>query len=332
MLSILLTIAFTGCQSTEAPAPEAIAAPGFEGSWDLTEDTGERTFASWIEVTPDGDGWKGRFLHRGGHAMPALVEISEGELKVTQQSDAETPNRQVTQQAGAETPNRPDRPERIWPVLTGRLEGDLLVGTGTTARGDTFNFTGERAPDRLEGSDREVEWGEPVELFNGKDMTGWEVIGTRESKWKVEDGVMVNADSGAQIRTVDEYRDFKLHVEFKIPAKSNSGIYLRGRYETQVADNYGMEPFSRGVGGIYGYITPTVNAEKPAGEWNTVDATLIGYRVTIAINGVTTIDGQLIDGITGGALDANERDPGPIMLQGDHGTVSYRNIVLTPAK
>ncbi len=316
MLTILLTIAFTGCQSTEAPAEEAITAPGFEGSWDLTEDTGERTFASWIEVTPDGDGWKGRFLHRGGHAMPALVEINDGELKVTQQGDAETP----------------DRPDRVWPVLTGRLEGDRLVGTGTTARGDTFNFTGDRAPDRLEGSDREVEWGEPVELFNGKDMTGWEVIGTRESKWKVEDGIMVNEDSGANIRTVGEFRDFKLHIEFKIPPKSNSGIYLRGRYETQVADNYGMEPFSRGVGGIYGYIAPTVNAEKPAGEWNTVDATLIGYRVTIAINGVTTIDGQLIDGITGGALDANERDPGPIQLQGDHGTVSYRNIVLTPAK
>ena len=316
MLTILLTIAFTGCQSTEAPAEEAIAAPGFEGSWDITEDTGERTFASWIEVTPDGDGWTGRFLHRGGHAMPALVEISEGELKVTQQADAETP----------------DRPDRTWPVLTGRLEGDRLVGTGMTARGDAFTFSGDRAPDRLEGSDRVVEWGEPVELFNGKDMAGWEVIGTRESQWKVEDGIMVNADSGANIRTVDEYRDFKLHIEFKIPEKSNSGIYLRGRYETQVADNYGMEPFSRGVGGIYGYITPTVNAEKPAGEWNTVDATLIGYRVTIAINGVTTIDGQLIDGITGGALDANERDPGPIQLQGDHGTVSYRNIVLTPAK
>lgn len=321
-MSLLLTFAFFGCQSAEPPAEEAVATPGFEGRWDLTESTAERTYASWIEVTPEGDGWKGRFLHRGGHAMPALVEITDGELKVTQQPDEGTPER----------PRNPDQPERTWPVLNGRLEGDRLVGTGTTSRGDAFDFTGERAPDRLEGSDRVVEWGEPIELFNGKDMAGWEVVGTRESMWKVEDGILVNADSGAQIRTVDEYRDFKLHIEFKIPEKSNSGIYLRGRYETQVADNYGMEPFSRGVGGIYGYITPTVNAEKPAGEWNTVDVTLIGYRVTVAINGVTTIDGKLIDGITGGALNSNEAAPGPIMLQGDHGTVSYRNIVLTPAK
>ena len=121
-------------------------------------------------------------------------------------------------------------------------------------------------------------------------------------------------------------------VEFKIPPESNSGIYLRGRYETQVADDYGKEPYIRMVGGIYGQIAPLVNACKPAGEWNVLDATLVGYRVTILLNGQTTVDGQLIDGITGGALSADERAPGPIMLQGDHGQVSYRNIVLTPAK
>ncbi len=316
MIILLLAAAFIGCQAAEPPDEEVADTPGFEGRWDLTEDTGERTYASWLEVTPEGDGWTGRFLHRGGHAMPARIEISEGEMKVTMLPEEETPS----------------RPDRIWPVLTARLEGDRLVGTGTDARENTFTFTGERAPDRLEGSDRAVEWGEPIELFNGTDLTGWEAIGNRESKWKAEDGILVNEDSGANIRTVDEFRDFKLHIEFKIPEKSNSGIYLRGRYETQVADNYGMEPFSRGVGGIYGYITPTVNAAKPAGEWNTVEATLIGYRVTIVVNGETTIDGQLIDGITGGALSADERAPGPIMLQGDHGPVSYRNIVLTPAK
>ena len=247
--------------------------------------------------------------------MPAQVEITGDELTVTMQK---------------EDPEA-DWSERTPPVLKGKIEGDRLVGTGTSWRDAPFTFTGERAPDRLEGSDRAVEWGEPIELFNGKDMTGWETIGDRTSEWKAEDGLMVNAKSGANIRTVDEYRDFKLHIEFKIPEGSNSGIYLRGRYETQVADTYGMEPFSRGVGGIYGFVTPTVNAAKPAGEWNTVDVTLVGYRVTVVVNGETTIDGKLIDGITGGALNPNESDPGPIMLQGDHGTVSYRNIVLTPA-
>ena len=327
IISVLLTVSFIGCQSAEPPAEEAADTPSFEGRWDLSEDDGERTYVSWLEVTSDGEGWKGRFLHRGGHAVVSQVEISGDELKVTMLPEAAPANRPDR----PDQPDRPERPERIFPVLTGKMEGERLVGTGTSSRGDTFNFSGDRAPDRLEGSDREVEWGEPIQLFDGTDMSSWETIGNRDSLWKVEDGLMVNEDSGANIRTVGEYRDFKLHVEFRIPEGSNSGIYLRGRYETQVADNYGAEPFSRGVGGIYGYITPTVNAAKPAGEWNTIDATLIGYRVTIVVNGVTTIDGQLIDGITGGALDPNESDPGPIMLQGDHGTVSYRNIVLTPA-
>ena len=316
IFAILLALTFIGCQQAAAPAEEVADTPSFEGCWNLSEVTAERTFVSWLEVTADGEGWKGRFLHRGGHAMPAQVEITEGELKVTMLPEEETP----------------DRPDRVWPTLTGKLEGDRLVGTILNSREETVDFSGDRAPDRLEGSDREVEWGEPIQLFSGSDMAGWETIGNRPSQWKAVDGLMVNEKSGANIRTADEYRDFKLHVEFKIPEGSNSGIYLRGRYETQVADTYGMEPFSRGVGGIYGFVTPTVNAAKPAGEWNAVDATIIGYRVTIVVNGVTTIDGQLIDGITGGALNTNESAPGPIMLQGDHGSVSYQNIVLTPAK
>ena len=91
-------------------------------------------------------------------------------------------------------------------------------------------------------------------------------------------------------------------------------------------DQYGLPPHSRGNGGIYGYIAPTVNAVKPAGEWNTLDATIIGYRVTIVLNGRKVIDGKLIDGITGGAIDSNEAAPGPILLQGDHGPVYYRNV------
>jgi hypothetical protein len=176
-----------------------------------------------------------------------------------------------------------------------------------------------------------VTWGEPVELFNGQDLDGWVVIGDASSNWKAVGGILSNEKSGANIRTASQFRDFKLHAEFRIPKGSNSGIYLRGRYETQVADLHGQPPHNRGVGGIYGHLTPTVNMAKPAGEWNLVDLTLIGYRVTVAVNGVTTIDGELLPGITGGALDANESGPGPIMLQGDHGPVFYRNLVLTPA-
>ncbi len=316
IVGLLLMITFVGCQSAEPPVEEAAAAPTFEGCWNITETFEERTASSWIQIKPEGDGWTGLFLHRGGHPMPAAVEITGDELKVTMQK---------------EDPEA-DWSERTPPVLIGKLEGERLVGTGTSWREAPLTFTGERAPDRLEGSDREVEWGEPIDLLAGGDLSAWQVLeGRRPSQWKVEDGMLVNAESGANLRTVDEFRDFKLHIEFKIPPKSNSGIYMRGRYETQVADTFGMEPFSRAVGGIYGHLTPTVNAAKPAGEWNTVDLTLVGYRVTVVVNDQTTIDGQLLPGITGGALDPNESEPGPIMLQGDHGTVSYRNIVITPA-
>ncbi len=299
-----------------ALAMGTVLAGGLEGRWNVTEDNGKRKSNSWLEITRDGDGWKGLFLHRGGHPMAAEVTIEGKELKVTMAPDDAYANRS----------NR--KPS----TLSGKLESGKLVGTGTSWNGDPFKWTSVRAPDRSVGSDRKVEWGTPVTLFNGKNLSGWKTLGTRENQWKAVDGILTNQGTGANLRTVEEFRDFKLHIEFKIPAKSNSGIYLRGRYETQVADTHGMEPFSRGVGGIYGHLTPSVNAAKPAGEWNTVEATLIGYRVTLVVNGQTTIDGELLPGITGGALDTNETAPGPIMLQGDHGAVYYRNIVLTPAK
>ena len=128
------------------------------------------------------------------------------------------------------------------------------------------------------------------------------------------------------------YDDFKLHVEVRYPKGSNSGIYLRGRYEVQVEDNYGNDPESILFGGIYGFLTPNQMAAKPAGEWQVFDITLIGRRVSIIANEKPIIIDQLIPGITGGALDSKEALPGPIMLQGDHGIVEYRNIYIQQPK
>lgn len=293
----------------------AFAQEGMEGRWLLTETVDERDFASWLRVTRQpGLHWKALYLHRGGHPLPANVTVDGNRIQVQVVPESHYSGRQDVR----------------WPALTGTLEDDKLTGTGTDRRGNTFSWVAERAPERLEGSDRKVEWGEPIKLIS-PDLSGWETLGTRESQWVFENGLMVNQATGANIRTTEEFRDFRLHVEFRIPEGSNSGIYLRGRYETQVADDYGKEPYTRMVGGIYGQIAPVINATMPAGEWNVLDVTLIGYRVTIHLNGQTTVDGQLIGGITGGALNSDERAPGPIMLQGDHGPVQYRNIVLTPA-
>ena len=117
-----------------------------------------------------------------------------------------------------------------------------------------------------------------------------------------------------------------MQLEVRYPKGSNSGIYLRGRYEVQVEDSYGKDPSSILFGAVYGFLTPNQMAAKPAGEWQKFDITLIGRRVTVSINGKTIIHDQIIPGITGGALDSHEGLPGPIMLQGDHGKVEYRNI------
>ena len=299
-------------------AGAVFAAGDFEGRWDLTEKAQGREYASWLEISKKGSGWTGRLLSRSGHAMPAKVLVEGDELNVVMLDD--NPERQ-----------RPSN--RKWPALTGRLVEGKLEGTGSDSRGRPFEWTGSRAPDRSEGCGRKVTWGKPIQIFNGKDLGGWQPMpGRRPSQWMVNDGVLANKDSGANLRTTGTFRDFKLQAEYKVPEGSNSGIYLRGRYEMQVVDQYGRPPHSRGNGGIYGYIAPTVNAVKPAGEWNTLDATIIGYRVTIVLNGRKVVDGKLIDGITGGAIDSNEAAPGPILLQGDHGPVYYRNVVLTPAK
>jgi hypothetical protein len=145
-------------------------------------------------------------------------------------------------------------------------------------------------------------------------------------------GVLQSPKSGSNLITDEKFNDFKLHIEFRYPKESNSGVYLRGRYEVQVSDNKGEAPLKDYFGAIYGFIEPVEQAAKAAGEWQTYDITLVGRLVTVVANGKTIICNAPIPGITGGALDSNEGEPGPIMLQGDHGPIEYRNIVITPAK
>jgi hypothetical protein len=117
-----------------------------------------------------------------------------------------------------------------------------------------------------------------------------------------------------------------------VPEGGNSGIYLRGRYEVQVLDDAGNQPHDRGMGGVYGQVSPTTQPALAAGEWQTFDITLVGRRVTVVLNSITIIDDAEIPGITGGALDSNEGQPGPLMLQGDHGGIRYRNIRVREGK
>jgi hypothetical protein len=205
--------------------------------------------------------------------------------------------------------------------------------TGAQKRGDaTAQIAGVRAP-ALKRSEPKA-WTSPEPLFNGKDLTGWEPDKPDINHWVAKDGVLLNEAHGANLRSTRKFEDFKLHIEFNCPEEGNSGVYLRGRYEVQVEyEKPGTEDPFHSMGSIYGFLAPKVELPRQAGQWETFDITLVGRNVTIVRNGVTTIDHQEIPGITGGALDSNEGEPGPFYFQGDHtGGMMYRNITVALPK
>ncbi|WP_222984175.1 3-keto-disaccharide hydrolase [Flagellimonas meishanensis] len=283
-----------------------------EGRWDLEMKFKGKTVPSWLEIRYSGhETLIGRFVFAFGSARP----IAEVKLIGEGQFTFNIP--------------RQWEPKGGHMIFHGKLENDSLKGTMIYTDGSISQWTGTRAP-KLAYPEN-VEWGKPMDLFNGKDLSGWHVDGEK-NQWEAQDGILVNPESGSNLITDEKFQDFKLHIEFQYPEGSNSGIYLRGRYEVQIEDNYGFTPMDIYFGGIYGFLEPNENAAKPAGEWQTYDITLIGRRVTVVANGRTVIDDRTIPGITGGALDSKEGELGPIMIQGDHGPIKFRNIVLTPIK
>lgn len=204
------------------------------------------------------------------------------------------------------------------------------VITGTQKTGDQIaTIKGVKAPEliRLEVPKT---WTKPEPIFNGHDLTGWEPIGNAKNNWIAEDGNLVNTAHGANLKTTRTFNDFKLHVELNCPEDGNSGIYLRGRYEMQVEyEKVDANDRFHSIGSIYGFVAPDVELPRKPGTWETFDITLVGRMVTIVRNGKKTIDNREIPGITGGALDSNEGEPGPFYIQGDHtGGMKYRNITV----
>ncbi len=189
-------------------------------------------------------------------------------------------------------------------------------------------FTAVRAPS-LKRTKAPV-WGAPVKIFNGKDLTGWHATGNNQ--WVVENGVLKSPHSGSNLVSDNSYTDFKLHIEFRYPEESNSGVYLRGRYEVQIEDRDTTHPDFDHIGAIYGFIAPSEKVAKGANEWQSYDITLVGRMVTVVFNGVTIIANREIPGITGGALDSDEGKPGPLQFQGDHGPIEFRNITIATAQ
>jgi len=281
------------------------------GRWDITITTPTGNAPSWLEIDSSGrEALVGHIVGIVGNVRPISEVIVEGDsLRFAVPRQWEAGNGELR--------------------VVGRLQGDRLVGRMTFPDNTTLNWVGVRAPG-LARTHAPV-WGAPIRLLNRNDLNGWQPMGS-PNQWVVSNGVLSSPKSGVNLRTSRTFGDFKLHIEFRYPKESNSGVYLRGRYEVQIEDDYGREPYSHRFSGIYGFVTPSEIAARPAGQWQTYDITLIGRLVTVVANGKTVISNQEIPGITGGAIDSNEGEPGPIYLQGDHGPIEYRNIVLTPAR
>lgn len=294
------------------PAQSKKGSNPFIGRWDLTVTTAAATYPGWMEILEKDGKLESRYQPRGGSVRPvSSVTVDGSRLTLT-----------LTPAAG-------QRPAVLWEVTANDHQ---IVGVQKRADKVIAKFTGVPAPELKRKAPKA--WTNPEPLFNGKDLTGWEPDNPSTNHWVARDGELLNEIKGANLRTTRKFDDFKLHIEFNCPENGNSGVYLRGRYEIQVEyEPVGTEDKYHMMGAIYGFLGPAVESPRTPGQWERFDVTFVGRYVTIARNGVTTIANQEIPGITGGALDSNEAQPGPFYIQGDHtGGMKYRNITISLPK
>ena len=294
-----------------ADSTQTSAGASLPGRWDLTLHAPDREYPSWLEVEREGSALKARFVGRWGNARPLpKVQISEGVLKFV------SPKEEEDSKADME--------------FEGRIVGSTLSGTVNGPDGKEWRWTGVKAPALT--SARRPKWGKPIQLLNGRDLAGWKASGPGPN-WTVRNGDLISPGHGPELISEQRFKDFKLHVEFSCEKDSNSGVYLRGRYEVQVETDSQAEPPSHHTGGVYGFIAPSPEQPRTPDRWQTFDITLVGRSLTVVQNGKVIINNQEIPGITGGALNSHEEEPGPVYLQGsEKGHVSFRKIVLTPGE
>ncbi|MBL7112003.1 MAG: DUF1080 domain-containing protein [Bacteroidales bacterium] len=335
-LSAIALLLVLFCQTSFISAQNQSVEP-FLGSWALTLDY-ESNSAGWCEIRLDEGYLDADVLWRWGSVYGAdFVFIQDDQLFMTSGS------RLVRKK---DKDGNPLKTHQYISWINARVKEDgSLAGTAFFPNQDgigveSVGFTGEKIPAQSTRPDlSKVTYGKPEKLFNGKDLTGWELLEKGSvNGWKAVDGVLVNDPvqkegehvSYGNLRTTKTFKDFNIKVEVNVPKGSNSGIYMRGIYEVQVMDSYGEKLNPHNMGALYSRITPSVAAEKPAGEWQAMDITLCKRHLTVILNGKKIIDNEPVKGVTGGAMTSDEFNPGPIYLQGDHGKISYRNIVLTP--
>jgi hypothetical protein len=281
----------------------------YEGRWDM------------VLTMPDGSTSPRWMDYKEGRDPLIRIQPAGGSVRPATDADVDGPH--ITLVLSKATDKRP--------AVTWDLKIKNKIITGTQKSGDQIaTIRGVKAPE-LKREVMPKVWSKPEPIFNGKDLTGWEPIpATAQNNWIADGGNLVNTAHGANLRTTQKFEDFKLHVEFNCPDGGNSGIYLRGRYEVQVEyEKVDANDQYHTIGSIYGFLAPAIELPRTPGTWETFDITLVGRMLTVVRNKIKTIDDREIPGITGGALDSNEGEPGPFYIQGDHtGGLKYRNITI----
>lgn len=305
-----------------AVTPLAAADSDFNGRWTIEPknpaDTNGRV--AWLEIEGAGNGelrgWAVG-LQSGGQLDPiSAAGIEHGELFF-----------EVERWSGRGERRR----KTVTPSRT-RLVAGQLYGTTVMREGKRVEWIGRRAPEIADRDDGSWKEGQPVALFDGTGLSAWDTLhpGRLEEGWYVEDGVLKNREHADVLVSKDKFWNFRLHAEYRVHPGMNGGIGLRGRYEIQILDDHGKPPSKSGNGALYSRVPPTENASKPAGEWQTFDIDFIGRDLTVTLNDRTILDQVQAEGFTAMATDWREDRPGPITLQGDHGAVEFRRIIVTP--
>jgi hypothetical protein len=325
-LLLSFSILTTALAATAADNP-------FVGDWALTIPGGA---AGWLGVDANGGQLKASMLWGWGSVFSLNSATMDGANLVL------TRNYSVDRKNADGKRVKVPMTETFTCSVTGDVINLVSVKPRENGQGEEkVEFAGKHQPPIPATPDlSKVKYGKPIRLFNGKDLWGWRLTDPNAmSGWSVKDGLLVNnpmQEEGkphknyGNLRTDQEFEDFNLKVEVRVSKNQNSGVYLRGIYEVQVADTYGRGLDPHNMGAVYSRITPTTAAEKPPGELQTMDITFLDRHVTVILNGKNIIDNQPVHGCTGGALWSDVMRPGPIYLQGDHTGIEYRALDLRP--
>jgi len=293
----------------------------FNGRWDITVGAAPSSLPGaqrgwWLEVSGAGtDNVRGKFMGAPVGLLDDIpkLSVSDGALRFALEA-------KFRKDHGAEK-------GLYWArVEEGKLRGTFEIeGDPSTY----LEWTGTRAPALAD--DGTWKRGDPVALFDGRDLSGWQAVPPAHlTGWTVREGVLTALPGAPDLMSEKKFFNFVLDAEYRIDPHSNTGIALRGRYEVQIADDADHLASVRTTGAILGRIAPTLNAEKPPGEWQMMAVRIVGREITVILNGIRVVNRQSIEGPTAIALDTNEGDPGPILLQGNRATVEFRRIVVYP--